>query len=115
VKDFKKLKIWQLAMEITDKVYDIVEQLPSEEKFGLRSQVTRSAISVAANIAEGSAKSSERDYKRFIEISLGSAFELETHVIAISRRKWVKQDLIDELLRMIATEQRMISKFLDKL
>jgi four helix bundle protein len=77
MRDFKKLLIWQQGMIIVDKVYDIILYLPVEEKFGMRSQITRSATAIPANIAEGSAKRSERDYVRFVEISFGSAFELE--------------------------------------
>lgn len=66
MKDFKKLLIWQLGMDIVDKVYDLLPELPSEEKFGLRSQLGRSATSVPANIAEGSAKRSMHDYRRYV-------------------------------------------------
>jgi four helix bundle protein len=64
MRDFKKLLIWQTGMEIVNKVYDIAKLLPDEE----------SATSIPSNIAEGSAKKSEKDYARFVEISLGSSF-----------------------------------------
>jgi four helix bundle protein len=60
MRNFKKLLIWQLGMEIVDKVYDIVPLLPSEEKFGLRLQMTKSAVSIPSNIAEGSGKRSSK-------------------------------------------------------
>jgi four helix bundle protein len=115
MKDFKKLLIWQLWMDIVDKVYDVVLHLPLEEKYGLKSQMTRSASSVPSNIAEGSAKRSVKEYVRYVEISQGSAFELETHMLIVSRRNWVREDLISELLEMVRQEQKMISKFIDKL
>jgi four helix bundle protein len=115
MKDFKKLLIWQLGMEIVDKVYDIVPMLPQEERYGLRSQMTRSAVSIPSNIAEGSAKRSTKEKIKFIEISLGSAFELETQILAVGRRKWVEEKLIDELIGMVRKEQSMISKFIEKL
>jgi four helix bundle protein len=115
MRDFKKLKIWQMGMTIVDKVYDIVPLLPSEEKFGLRSQMTRSAIAIPSNIAEGSAKRSQLDYKRYVEISLGSSFELETHSLVVRKRKWVSENIMDDLLLLIEEEQKMISGFLDKL
>ena len=115
MKDFKKLKIWQQGMNIVDKIYDVIPHLPAEEKFGLRAQLTRSAISIPSNIAEGSAKRSQKDYLRFVEMSLGSSFELETHLLTVRRRNWMDEKLLDDLLSMISVEQRMISKFIDKL
>jgi four helix bundle protein len=115
MRNFKKLLIWQLGMEIVDKVYDIIPHLPGDEKFGLKSQLTRSATAIPANIAEGSAKKSQKDYLRYVEIALGSAFELETHSLVIQKRKWVPENLMGELLLMIEKEQKMISKFIDKL
>jgi four helix bundle protein len=112
--DFKKLLIWQQGMIIVDKVYDIIPYLPVEEKFGMRSQMTRSATAIPANIAEGSAKRSEKDYIRFVEISFGSAFELETHLLIVQKRKWVDDKMIVELLENIKTEQKMLAKFIDK-
>jgi four helix bundle protein len=114
MKDFKKLIIWQLGMEIVDKVYEHIAFLPNEEKFGLRSQMTRSAISIPSNIAEGSAKKSVKEQVRFIEIALGSAFELETQSLIVQKRKWVNEP-ISELIELVRKEQRMISKFIEKL
>lgn len=102
-------------MQIVDKVYDIVPFLPDEEKFGLRLQMTKSATSIPSNIAEGSAKRSQKDYLRFVEISLASLFELETHSLVVQNRGWTKPESISELLVLIEKEQKMISKFMDKL
>jgi four helix bundle protein len=115
MKDFKKLRIWQQGMDIVDKVYDLVPELPGEEKYGMRAQISRSAVSIPANIAEGSSRRSEKEYFRFVEISLGSAFELETHSLVIQRRKWIDEERIGSLLDMIKAEQRMLVKFIEKL
>lgn len=115
MKDFKKLQIWQLGMEIVDDVYNMIPSLPSEEKFGIKSQITRAAVSVPANIAEGNGKRSEKDKKRFIEVALGSAFELETHLIIVRNRRWVEERLIDKLIEKVLREQKMIDSFIDKL
>ena len=116
MKDFKKLLIWQLGMNIVDKVYDVVVFLPAEERYGMRSQLTRSASSIPANVAEGSAKRSVKEYIKYVETSLGSAFELETHSLIVQRRRWANDDkLIQELLEMVKHEQRMLVKFIEKL
>ena len=110
MQDFKKLLIWQLGMEIVDKVYEIVPLLPSEEKYGMKSQMTRSGVSIPSNIAEGSAKRSIKEQIRYIEISQGSAFELETHAMVVQKRKWVEEKLMIELLEMVRREQKMIGE-----
>lgn len=115
MRDFKKLLIWQKGMDIVDKVYDLVPLLPSEEKYGVRSQLTRTAVSIPLNISEGSAKSSEKDYARFLEMSLGSAFEVETLLIVIERRKWATEKLISELKNWVDEEQKMLLAFIKKL
>jgi four helix bundle protein len=115
MRDFKKLLIWQNGMDIVDKAYDVLPSLPLEEKFGLKVQLAKCAVSIHSNIAEGSAKRSEKDYLRYIEISLGSSFELETQLIVVRKRKWPMEQKIDELLDLVHREQKMISKFIDKL
>ena len=115
MRDFKKLLIWQKGMDIVDKAYDLIAMLPQEEKYGMKSQISRCATSIPGNIAEGSAKSSEKDYKRYLEISLGSVFELETHLLVAKRRKWADDNVIDELLGMITEGQKMLQSFIKKL
>ena len=96
--NFRNLKIWQKGMELVINVYKLSEMLPKEEKFGLRSQITRAVISIPLNIAEGSSRKSQKDFKRFLEFALGSAFELETQLLIINRLKLVKVDLIDNII-----------------
>jgi four helix bundle protein len=112
MRDFKKLLIWQKPMDLIVEVYKVVGDFPAEEKYGLRSQATRCAISVAANIAEGSAKTSEKERKRYCEVSLGSCFELETHMLVASRLGWLKSP---KVLDQIIEEQKMLTAFIDRL
>ena len=81
MRDFKKLLIWQKGFQIAIKSFKIVSLFPKEEKYGLSNQITKAAVSIPSNIAEGSSRSSMKDYNRFLEISLGSAFELETQLL----------------------------------
>jgi four helix bundle protein len=81
MRKFKELKIWQKGFDIALKSYKLTGYFPKEEKYGLASQITRASVSIPSNIAEGSSRSSEKDYNRFIEISLGSSFELKTQLL----------------------------------
>ncbi len=79
MKDYRKLRVWKKGIEIVKLTYQLTKELPSEEKFNLVSQMNRSAVSIPSNIAEGSSRKSEKDYYRFLEIALGSSFELDTN------------------------------------
>lgn len=69
MKNYKELIIWQKGVEIVKKVYVLTKQFPNEEKYGIVSQMTRAAVSIPANIAEGSSRNSDKDYARFLQIS----------------------------------------------
>ena len=113
--NFKNLKIWQKGIDIVISVYKLSENLPKEEKFGLRSQITRAAVSIPSNIAEGSGRSSQKKFKRFLEVSLGSAFELETQLICIQKLEWISDIQINEIIITLNEEQKMLNSFISKL
>ncbi|MGY6560496.1 MAG: four helix bundle protein [Luteibaculaceae bacterium] len=79
--DYKDLNVWKKAIELTKEAYQFTSKLPTEERFGLFSQIRRSAVSVPSNIAEGSARKSNKEFIQFCYISLGSLAELETQII----------------------------------
>ncbi len=88
---FEKLDVWQKAIELCVSIYRLTGSFPNDEKFGLISQIRRSAASVSANLAEGSVRFSNKDKIRFYEISYGSLMELLNYLILIR-----KLELIDE-------------------
>lgn len=104
MRDFRKLHVWNDARSLVKEIYLLTNQLPKDEKFGLVSQIKRCVISIPANIAEGSAKESQKDFIRFLQISLGSAFELETHLILCNDLEFLKQD---ESLKIITKIQHL--------
>jgi four helix bundle protein len=112
MKNFKKLKVWQKGMSIVVGAYKLAKQLPREERFGLAVQITKAAVSIPANIAEGSAKTSSLDYKRFLEISLGSAYELETHLLVTEMINYGESALRASLLNDVDEEQKMLQSFI---
>ena len=115
VKNFKALTIWQKGIEIAAKSYRFTSSFPSSEKFGLISQINRAAVSIASNIAEGSSRSSEKDYHRFIEIALGSAFEMETQLLISQSLNYGLSELRNEILKDLDGEQKMLISFAKKL
>ncbi|MGD1946000.1 MAG: four helix bundle protein [Croceivirga sp.] len=109
--NFKKLKIWEEGMQIVDDTYDLVGNFPSLEKFNLKSQLMRCSVSVPSNIAEGTSKSTDKHFNKYIEDSLGSAFEWETQLIIAFRRKYIAKEQFSELSNKIQQLQKMISGF----
>ena len=109
--NFKNLNIWKLALDLANEVYNITDQYPKNEEFGLKSQLRRCSVSVASNIAEGSSRSSNKDFNRFLEISLGSLYELQTQIIISSNRKYLNIETFNNIENKIEELQRMISGF----
>ena len=83
MRNFRTLNIWQEGIAIVKQIYRLAEWLPVEEKYGLKSQICRSAVSILSNITEGCSRNSQIDFKRFLEIALGSSFELETQLLSL--------------------------------
>src|SRR4051812_11768265 len=99
MKDFKKLKIWQKGMDVVKKTYTLAKQLPPEERFGLGIQICKAAVSIPANIAEGSGKRSKKDYLKYLDIALGSSYELETELLVIDMVELGDRVLLKDLLK----------------
>ena len=85
VRSYRDLDVWQLAIELTVKCYRLTSKFPEDEAYGLSSQIRRSAVSIAANIAEGWGRDQTGQFIQFLRISQGSARELETHLIVAER------------------------------
>lgn len=115
MKDFKKLQIWQRGIDIVKSAYQLTKQLPSEERFNLLSQINRAAVSIPSNIAERSSRRSEKDYHRFLEIAMGSCFELETQIIILNELNFTDNFHSEGILNNIKTEQKQLTAFMNKL
>jgi four helix bundle protein len=109
--NYKELKIWQKARLLVKNCYNLTADMPKEEKFGLVSQVQRAAVSIPANIAEGSGKSSSKDFCRYLEIAISSAFELETLLLLSADLNFVDNQKCDLILADIQEIQKMIYSF----
>jgi len=102
-------------MDLVDKIYTLTETFPASEKYGIVSQIQRASVSVPSNIAEGSAKTSNKDFTRFLEISLGSLYETETLLILSHRRKYFNESIFNETQNEITELEKMIFKFISAL
>ncbi|MGC4102752.1 four helix bundle protein [Ferruginibacter sp.] len=115
MKNYKELIVWQKSIELVKKIYLLVKQFPPEEKYGLVSQITRAAVSIPANIAEGSSRNSDKDYARFLQISLGSAFEVQTYLVIAKEMKLTKVQDIEALDIILEEVIKMIHAFIKRL
>jgi len=111
MRNFRKLDCWMLGMDIVEQVFKLLEKLPKHEVYGLRSQMSRAAISMPSNIAEGCSRSSNKETGRYFEISIGSAFELETQLLLGNRVGYYDEQDVIELLPKVQEFQRKTNAY----
>ncbi len=102
----KQLDVWQASMRFVLELYRLTKQFPSDERFGLTNQIQRATVSIPSNIAEGSARQSNKEYIQFLYISLGSAAEVETQLLIARDLEYV--DSIDQLYNDLQSIKRML-------
>lgn len=112
--NFKNLKIWILSMEIASDIHKITLEFPKSEVYGLMSQMNRAAISMPSNIAEGSNRENTH-FKHFLNISLGSSFELQTQLLIAIQNKYLTEEKGLEVENKIIEFQKMTTGFISKL
>jgi len=110
VHQFKELKVWQKSMDLVVDIYTVTTNFPTDEKFGLTSQLRRCAVSIPSNIAEGAGRDSEKEFLYFLSIALGSSFELETQLILSQRLNLLTKQNLEDLLSLNNYVQNMIVK-----
>ena len=109
---FRELIVWQKSIELVKMTYPLINLLPSEERFALSDQMRRSVISIPSNIAEGYARGSDKELKRFLYISRGSIAELETQIILAAKLNYVSEKQIEHLLDMCKEVGRQLNAFI---
>lgn len=112
---FKKLLIWQKSLVLTKEIYSLTKNFPKEEVYGLTSQMRRSAVSVPSNIAEGSQRTSNKEFANFILIAKGSLAELETQLILSKELILISENDLNVTLEKINEISRMLLAFYKKL
>ena len=112
---FKNLIVWQKSILLAKNIYQLVNKLPSKEKFGLISQITRCSVSIPSNIAEGAGRNSKKEYCYFLSVSQGSSFELETQLLICLELGYLMQEDIYDTIKLIHEVQKMLSSLQKKL
>ena len=115
LKNFKELKVWQKAYQVCLDIYLISKDFPAEEKFGLTSQIRRSAVSVPSNIAEGYGRRTTPDYIRSLYIAYGSNCELETQALLSGDLAYINNENKYKLLDKISEVERMLKALIKSL
>ena len=113
--NYNNLQIWQLAMDLVEDIYKLTASFPIEEKFGMVSQMTRAAVSIPSNIAEGAGRNSDKDFAHFISIAIGSLYELNTQIVLSERLGYINQSQSQELQKKLDNLQRKSVSFKSKL
>lgn len=113
--DYKKLKVWQDSVSLVTEIYLITKNFPKEEKYGLISQINRSAVSVPSNIAEGAGRNTNGEFKHFIGNAAGSLYELETQLIVAKNINYLKDVDFELLIEKIDVLKKMLFKLISTL
>ncbi|MDB5286036.1 MAG: four helix bundle protein [Mucilaginibacter sp.] len=109
--NFKNLKVWQKAMDLTDMTFEFCREIPVNERYNLIDQINRCSCSVPSNIAEGSGKNTNKHFAEFLSIAISSSFELETQLLICERRNYGSVNKLKDCLELLSEVQRMIFSF----
>jgi four helix bundle protein len=111
MQDFRNLKVWQKAHALTLAVYERTKGFPTEERYGLTSQLRRSCASIPANIAEGCARGGDLDFARFVCIAAGSASETDYHLLLAKDLQYLEDSIYQALFEQVSEVKRMLNTF----
>jgi len=108
---FKDLEIWRLSRRFCSDIYETTTSFPETEKFGITNQLRRASVSVPSNIAEGCSRKSKNDFSRFLEIAIGSMYEIETQLLISNDLNFIQKNDLNYLLQNLDSIIKMTSKF----
>lgn len=115
MKTYTELFVWQKSMELVTGIYKDTQSFPKEEIYGLTSQIRRSAVSIPSNIAEGFGRKSQQDFIRFLKISMGSLFELQTQLRISKNIGFLNESRFNVLFEETREVERMLSAFIQSI
>ena len=109
--NFKELKIWTKALDLSMSVYKVTASFPKDDRFGLISQIKRSAVSIPSNIAEGAGRNSDKEFIYFLSVANGSAYEIQTQLLISNNLKFLKDNVLESMLNELDEIQKMNYNF----
>ena len=109
--NYKNLHIWQEGINLARKIYEVTGNFPANEKYGIVSQMTRAAVSIPSNIAEGAGRNSNKDFANFLCIAIGSIFELHTQIAICEQIGYINEETTKQLEQQIYTLQQQITTY----
>lgn len=111
MRKFRELEIWKRSIDFCTEIYQTTNCFPPHEQFCLTNQLRRAAVSISSNIAEGCSRKSKKDFCRFLEISIGSAYEIETQLLIAGKLNYLENNLVDSLVLKIQDIIKMTAKY----
>jgi four helix bundle protein len=115
LRDFRNLKVWEKAHQLALAIYQATAAFPKNEQYGLTSQIRRACVSIPANIAEGCGRSGDAELSRFLQIAMGSASELEYHLLLARDLNLLNSSDYEHLANGVTEVKRMLTSFIQKL
>lgn len=115
IKTHKDLLVWKKSIDLVEQIYTFTKQFPKEELYGITNQMRRCAVSIPANTAEGSGRKNKAEFIQFLHIALGSASELETHLIISQRLGFLSSNSYDEIMNALNEIIKMICGLINSL
>jgi len=115
LRDFRQLKVWEKSHSLTLAIYQATATFPKDELYGLASQIRRACASIPANIAEGCGRNGDAELARFLQIAMGSASELEYHLLLAHDLGLMSDPHYDQLNEGVTEVKRMLATFIQKL
>ena len=115
MQEFKNLAVWQEARRLTKSVYHLTTGFPHSEEFGLKAQMRRASISICSNIAEGCGRRGDREFRRFLDVAMGSACELESELIVSFDLAFIAESVQEQALSALIEIKRMLSGLIGRL
>ncbi len=112
MRNFRKLNVYLNSMELVKGIYKTTNSWPEKERFGLVSQITRAAVSIPSNIAEGSSRKSDKEFSRFLEFALGSAYEVETQLIISKEINLLNEIVFDDIHKNLIIIQKQLNSLI---
>lgn len=115
MRNFRDYDVWRRGISFTARIYILTKNFPDHERYGLISQIRRASVSIPSNISEGCSRHSEKDFARFVEIALGSAFEIETLLIICKEAGYINQQELNNAEEELQVIQKSLNSLYGKL